>query len=109
MTTVPTSHTSDDLDVGLCPAWCTLPAGHPWDSTWPDGTVSRGHEGRTDSVTDPDGDRAYVSLSALERRGHGVGRVGVSVHADATLTAPQARELAALLLAAADRLDEVTR
>jgi hypothetical protein len=39
--------TKANLDPNMppCPAWCTLPAGHPWDSSHDEGLMSRGHGG----------------------------------------------------------------
>ncbi len=108
-----------------CPDWCTLPAGHGVDGTTRDGTVIRSHERavarmeyphtipgamkgithswwvaivRSDMLQTDDGPVIEVEPVTIT----------VSICDGDNWTAPQARQLAAALLDAADEWDEIT-
>lgn len=98
-----------------CPTWCTLPAGHGYDSE--DTTcVTRVHSRDFGDVAGVYKEiAASVSLNAAENATHGDHRVLnldeplISVYSDGDeMTGPQAREMAAKLVAATDKLDQVT-
>lgn len=95
-----------------CPEWCEQQAGHPLFEDWPGAELSRFHT-RTVAVTPFD-----VTLEQYETaltadgptdRGVGADDFGIRLSPDAgtgdPLTGPQARVLAAALLAAADAWD----
>lgn len=105
-----------------CPCWCTLPPGHGFHDIDPgDGTVLRFHEHTLarfswphsyDSVTI----KAGVELTQLERANADESRllqrypVVITAYTEGEeLTGPQARQLAAALLNAADAWDRVPR
>jgi hypothetical protein len=101
--TIPTTHPLGEALELPCPAWCTFPAGHDWDSVWPDGSESRGHQG-------PDfGLGGYVSVCATEFRyapGVITAHVTISDVADLNeMTAEQTRSLAQSLIEAAAWLE----
>ncbi len=90
-----------------CPAWCTLPAGHPYDSYDVGSdlpmTHMRGHVGFT---------AEHVQVDATERNQNGMVTVDVPtafVNVEDDLDAAAVRAFAADLLRAADELDRITR
>jgi hypothetical protein len=102
-----------------CPNWCTLPAGHGYDSE-DNQTMYRGHEHEIGHLTGPSigtGNRvsAYVAVESLEA----LRITDTGMHVEETdpphivldtkdygLSGPQAREVARMLVEAADRWDE---
>jgi hypothetical protein len=103
-----------------CPDWCTLPAGHGYDSQ--DGSgMFRGHEHSTGWLREPSGDGtvsmfvAIESLEALRSTGSGVhvevvDPPHISLDSnDGNMSSRQAREVARMLLEAAAKLDEVNQ
>ncbi len=104
--------TAVDQAIPPCPAWCTFGKAHTWDSMWDDGRVSRGHDGGAWPPVPAAGGyhSVEVSIGANEFRLEGMGPLEICVEAHgATLTADEARKLAAYLTAAADRYDEIER
>lgn len=114
--------------LAACPEWCTLPNGHQWEFTGLDDDElhfleNRYHEGRVASVagTGPNDDSkvsVHVALCALETVTTTVDGVtstlstpAVSLWADTgdDMTGSQAREVAAALQRAAERVEEVSR
>ena len=90
-----------------CPAWCTLPAGHPYDSYDVGSdlpmTHLRGHVGFT---------AEHVQVDATERSQDGAVTVDVPtafVNVEDDLDPKAVRAFAADLLRAADELDRITR
>jgi hypothetical protein len=100
MTTATTHPLGEALDLP-CPAWCTLRAGHPWDSIFLKGGENRGHAG-------PDFGE-HVSAGATEfSYAPGVITMHVTVSDDAyfsAMTAEQTRSLAQSLIEAAAWLE----
>lgn len=105
-----------------CPSWCQLPAGHGFDSTtFDNGHLARFHERPISSWKwtprhSPQPQAASVAITAMEIAEGNDGPVlecqppTVSVTTDGLdVTGPQARQLAASLLDAADAWDAVVR
>jgi len=102
-----------------CPSWCDLPAGHGFDSIDGDGSLWRAHQRvfRDFEFCDLDGNRFSVRVwmseaqNASSDEGPVLGRLPLEITADRTegLTGPQARQVAAALLDAADAWDEAQR
>lgn len=98
-----------------CPSWCACPAGHPYESDDSDGNGIRYHELEIGKTTSPDRprSRAKVTITAEAIEAGDSERVDpavVQVHGETFdgavggLSALDARELADLLVEAADRL-----
>ncbi len=115
-----TTNTSTTTTDAPCPWWCERPAGHGWeDDVIGESAVERGHEHLVGKV----GHRLRsiaVDVSGCERAvlypngqvGDVIGFVeppAVNLYGDhpEPMTAGEARELATVLLAAADLLDRV--
>lgn len=92
-----------------CPPWCTLPAGHPYtDVDTVTGQMGRGHDAEGHS-TEGGYNSVQVGASAWETvnaDGSVVVVASVGVEAPSvTVTAAEARQVAAWLLDAADTID----
>jgi hypothetical protein len=72
-----------------CPSWCAAPDGHGWE-----------HYGRDWSVHD-------VAIGLVAEGAHAAPLVWVSPDGGGSFSGPQARQLAAALLNAADEWDQV--
>jgi len=91
-----------------CPSWCEMPAGHGWDSQDGPDIEMRVHALLIGEI---DGGSSNVSIEALEicTRGGASTFTPTTITvdsrtSDAELTVAQARQLAALLVLAADRV-----
>lgn len=103
-----------------CPHWCTLPAGHGYDSEDTGGDILRSHEREVGWLQEPNLGgcevSVYVALASLERLR--ITSDGVHVDEvdpphivldtnDNNMSSGHARQAARLLLQAAELLDEV--
>lgn len=95
-----------------CPDWCARDAGHRFECSFDDGRQSRPHELRLPRPDEMTGE-VYLSLVQEDVRDKGDDSTAVrtipevSFAVDASFQADELRKLAAALLNAADRLDEV--
>ena len=97
-----------------CPHWCEMPTGHGFGSKNAEG-IHRGHQQGLGKTPASEGRSVSVDISSWETATaddgpvlrHSAPEVGVYMREGEYLSAGQARDLAALLLQAADRLDQV--
>jgi hypothetical protein len=101
-----------DDKTGLpCPEWCGRPAGHPFENEFDDGRQSRPHETKLPRPDIPG--EVYLSLVQEDVRAKGDDSTAVrtvpevSFAVDASFQSDELRKLAAALLNAADKLDDV--
>ena len=91
--------------VPPCPPWCTEEPGHDYESVLLDGSaITRSHVADFGS--------AWVHVEEIAAPGQPVRLTAPRIHVDDDpndLTADGAREAAAALLRAADKLDEIMR
>lgn len=88
-----------------CPHWCSREAGHGWEGSDPDGWETRGHSVMFGNHVDIDAQAVWRGA----REQLSPPTIGLYDLDGETLDADGARALAADLLAAADRLEEITR
>ncbi len=105
-------HVLEDQTEAACPDWCTREHGHPFETNLDDGRQLRPHEAK---LPKPDvGADVYLSLVREDEREKGDDSTClpmdpvVSFAVDGSFGSRELRQLAAALLNAADRLDEVT-
>lgn len=105
------AHLSYPATIPPCPSWCVQPDGHEYDSTATDDPTR--HFRYHSSVPFDNEAAAYVRVEAEEwnRCGEVVVATPKAViyDGDRSLTAGEARQVAADLLAAADLLDGITQ
>jgi hypothetical protein len=104
------NHREDKTELP-CPEWCDRPAGHHFESEFDDGRQSRPH---TMNLPRPDiPGSIYLSLCQEDVRAKGDDSTAVrtvpdvSFAVDASFQSDELRKVAAALLNAADKLDEV--
>ena len=109
---IPSQRTSfadsaDFASLPACPSWCALPEGHPYDCLDAKGEFSRVH------CAFGDGSEGVDVIAVEAYRDGTVNLVEPEIMLYSgngeSLSADEARELAALLLKVADRHEEITR